>query len=65
MSPTNQDLSNDTTFSQIKSRVPVPLRGCRTRFFVVFFGLKEKVRLLQTLKWLPKMEGVAENFLNQ
>ena len=25
MSPTNQDLSNDTTFSQIKSRVPVPL----------------------------------------
>ena len=26
ISPTNQDLSNDTTFSQIKSRVPVPLR---------------------------------------
>ena len=26
VSPTNQDLSNDTTFSQIKSRVPVPLR---------------------------------------
>ena len=26
MSPTHQDLSNDTTFSQIKSRVPVPLR---------------------------------------
>ena len=25
MSPTHQDLSNDTTFSQIKSRVPVPL----------------------------------------
>ena len=25
MSPTNQDLSNDTTFSKIKSRVPVPL----------------------------------------
>ena len=25
MSPNNQDLSNDTTFSQIKSRVPVPL----------------------------------------
>ena len=24
--PTNQDLSNDTTFSKIKSRVPVPLR---------------------------------------
>ena len=26
MSPTHQDLSNDTNFSQIKSRVPVPLR---------------------------------------
>ena len=25
MSPTPQDLSNDTTFSPIKSRVPVPL----------------------------------------
>ena len=27
MSPTHQDLSNDTPFSQIKSRVPVPLKG--------------------------------------
>ena len=27
MSPTHQDLSNDTTFSQIKSRVSVPLRN--------------------------------------
>ena len=27
MSPTHQDLSNDTTFSQIKSRVPVPFKG--------------------------------------
>ena len=26
VSPTNQDLSNDTTFGQIKSRVPVPLK---------------------------------------
>ena len=26
VSPTNQDLSNDTPFSQIKSRVPVPLK---------------------------------------
>ena len=25
MSPIHQDLSNDTTFIQIKSRVPVPL----------------------------------------
>ena len=29
MSPTHQNLSNDTTFSQIKSRVPVPLRLLR------------------------------------
>ena len=29
VSPTNQDLSNDTTFSQIKSRVPVPLRALK------------------------------------
>jgi len=27
VSPTHQDLSNDTTFSQIKSRVPVPLKS--------------------------------------
>ena len=27
VSPTHQDLSNDTTFSQFKSRVPVPLIG--------------------------------------
>jgi len=27
VSPTNQDLSNDTIFSQIKSRVPVPLNN--------------------------------------
>ena len=34
MSPTHQDLSNDTTFSQIKSRVPVPLRS-KTTFFLI------------------------------
>ena len=27
VSPTHQDLSNDTTFSRIKSRVPVLLRN--------------------------------------
>jgi len=27
VNPTHQDLSNDSTFSQIKSRVPVPLKG--------------------------------------
>ena len=31
MSPTHQDLSNDTTFSQIKSHVPVPLSASRVR----------------------------------
>ena len=33
MSPTHQDLSNDTTFSQIKSRVPVPLRHIHRKLF--------------------------------
>ena len=37
MSPTNQDLFNDTTFSQIKSRVPVPLRNNHlSDYFQVF-----------------------------
>jgi len=31
VSPTNQDLSNDTTFSQIISRVPVPLSSRQKR----------------------------------
>ena len=39
VSPTNQDLSNDTTFSQIKSRVPVPLRDERN-FQASFQALK-------------------------
>ena len=30
VSPTHQDLSNDANFSQIKSRVPVPLRDGKT-----------------------------------
>ena len=34
VSPTNQDLSNDTTFSQIKSRVPVPLK--RFRYIYIY-----------------------------
>ena len=46
VSPTNQDLTNDTTFSQIKSRVPVPLSRYRTvpisfklgSDFTVYFG---------------------------
>ena len=49
MSPTHQDLSNDTTFSQIKSRVPVPLN--RNRYLVkkggtdTLVGPGEAVRL--------------------
>ena len=33
VTPTHQDLSNDTTFSQILSRVPVPLRNSFSSFF--------------------------------
>ena len=36
MSPTHQDLSNDTTFSQIKSCVPVPLKEQCHQIFLVF-----------------------------
>ena len=32
VSPTHQDLFNDTTFSQMKSRVPVPLIGVNRKF---------------------------------
>ena len=39
MSPTHQDISNDTTFSQIKSRVPVPLKGQCYKIFEVEFLL--------------------------
>ena len=41
ISPTNQDLSNDTTFSQIKSLVPVPLiHGIIWKTIKMFTGLK-------------------------
>ena len=43
VSPTHQDLSNDTTFSQIKSRVPVPLR---MRAFVIFPIIKTRAAKL-------------------
>ncbi len=39
VSPTNQDLSIDTTFSQIKSRVPVPLTGKVEPFFMFLHPL--------------------------
>ena len=48
VSPTNQDLSNYTTFSQIKSRVPVPLKGIFRQqsaaavFFLAFLKLLKK-----------------------
>ena len=40
MSPTHQDLSNDTTFSQIESRVPVPLSlGCKNKFYFFIYKI--------------------------
>ena len=41
VSPANQDLSNDTTFSQIKSRVPVPLSN---RHVYIFYRIKKYKR---------------------
>ena len=37
MSPSHQDLSNDTTFSPIKSLVPVPLNLTMSDYFSVPF----------------------------
>ena len=50
VSPTNQDLSNDTTFSQIKSRVPVPLTSMRTMSKLVYFVHLNNVRHCINLK---------------
>ena len=36
MSPTHQDFSNDTTFSQIKSSVPVPLKSVKVLILKVY-----------------------------
>ena len=47
MSPTHQDLSNDTTFSQIKSRVPVPLNSER----YVRYGTYGTVRMERYLRY--------------
>ena len=48
VNPTNQDLSNDTTFSQIKSRVPVPLRTvCSVCVWCAYVGGHEGEALLQ------------------
>jgi len=58
VSPTNQDLSNDTTFSQIKSRVPVPLRAIGTYGFK-FVHKNIEYRYLYTIifkKCLPTDE---------
>ena len=36
ISPTNQDLSDDNTFSQIKFRVPVPLKGHLVEQYILY-----------------------------
>ena len=51
VSPTNQDLSNDTTFSQIKSRVPVPLKSFTFKvtpnsYHFKYFLIKENFYLI-------------------
>ena len=55
MSPTHQDLSNDTTFSQIKSRVPVPLTFQHRILFICFQHLR--------INFSPKGQNL--NFLLQ
>ena len=49
MSPTHQELSNDTTFSQIKSRVPVPLTiltYLKKRGFQLYFWKNIKLSII-------------------
>ena len=46
MSPTHQDLSNDTTFSQIKSRVPVPLRAIPVLYVLYILGAELTLSML-------------------
>ena len=57
MSPTHQDLSNDTTFSQIKSRVPVPL----TSHLIFYSLIRKDVKGLGTGKCL----GFLMNLTNE
>ena len=49
MSPTHQDLSNDTTFSQIKSRVPVPLNNSCIIFFTIKAGKHYFIQIFQSV----------------
>ena len=64
MSPTHQDLSNDTTLSQIKSRVPVPLDVPKKNvhaqyrayiyslyFDLIYFGWTLSLRELVYILW--------------
>ena len=48
MSPTHQYLSNDTTFSQIKSRVPVPLS------ITTLYIFHNTLPVLDRSIWVPK-----------
>ena len=57
VSPTNQDLSNDTTFRQIKTRVPVPLNKNLLCVFLsetictfVSIGNRQNIETKSTLK---------------
>jgi len=55
VSPTHQDISNDTTFSQIKSRVPVPLTFqhrilliCFQHLSKIFFTKRSKFKFFSS-----------------
>ena len=70
MSLTHQDLSNDTTFSQIKSRVPVPLNpskifeGRRFLIHIAMFlcGFSDTYKQNISMMGLQGLErGAADN----
>ena len=60
MNPTPQDLSNDTTFSQIKSRVPVPLSTYKIFLVKVMGELCRRQDPNQD--WPPSCQAIAAQF---
>ena len=63
VSPTNQDLSNDTTFSQIKSRVPVPLKQ-HNKEKIFFAFICKWTRSLLLFEMVHVHIKISNNFTN-
>ena len=62
MSPTHQNLFNDTTFSQIKSRVPVPLSGSGNCTISGYCYLEVALKKYYFREYLGENENIFEIF---